>query len=129
MSDGAQGRAQAVQLPLDLRARRTVVQMRTDHLRERAVERVKGEELTIDEGIQVHPDVRAIGEGRRGGVGREVLSHLSDTLPIESPPRKMTSRTMGQAVPADPAMFGLSLRCRPLVIVTGDTLASTACPL
>ena len=77
-SDGAQGRTLAVQLPLESRTALTGAQMLADHLWELAVKCVVVGELAVHEGIQMHPDAHAIGEGRDGGVGWEVLRHLTE---------------------------------------------------
>lgn len=50
--------------------------MRTDQLGERVIVSIECGKLTIREGIQMHPDVCAVGEGRDRRVGREVLCHL-----------------------------------------------------
>jgi len=49
--------------------------MRAHDLSELAIVLVERRELTVDKRVEVRLNERATGGGRRGGVGREVLSH------------------------------------------------------
>ena len=68
--------AQGLQPVFESRTGLAGAQMRTDQLGEWTIVSIECGELIIREGIQMHPDVCAVGEGRDRRVGREVLCHL-----------------------------------------------------
>ena len=119
MQRGAQG----LQRAFESRTGLACAQMRTDQLGERPVVDIERGELTIREGIQMHSDVCAVGEGRGERVGREVLCHRYGHGACETAAAQADERSLGPGGRTALDSFGVALRPSALVIVTVDTLA------